>query len=357
MWLQAGSARMFSRHGRIALIPVAALDRKPTIAGGGPMRRIGNIVLYLCAAVLLMPGVAAAQASISGLVQDASGAVLPGVTVEASSPALIEKARTAVTDGAGRFSIVDLRPGTYDVTFSLTGFSTVKREGIVLSGTFDAQVNADLRVGSLQETVTVSGASPVVDVRNNITQAVLTKEEIETLPGSRTLKGRAALIAGVSIPGGNTGAVAHGSDSQDSHTMVDGFKSGQHLVGRGTGQLGVGSVTQSQEAAVEELVYSTDSQGAEYAFSGVRMNLIPKEGANQTRIEGIAYGSNQHFERNNLGDLQTGPAPLKYAPRAVLLRLQSGDRWSDQTEQAVVFRVRERHQGQQPGSGRLFQAG
>src|SRR5437867_167933 len=279
------------------------------------MRRLGILGVLVVAGVLFLPALAAAQASISGLVQDSSGAVLPGVTVEAASPVLIEKARTVVTDGAGRYSIVDLRPGTYTVTFALSGFTTVRRDGIVLQGTFDANVNADLRVGSLQETVTVSGASPVVDVKNTITQTVLTKEQIEILPGGRTLKGRSALIPGVVIPGANTGVVAHGSDSQDSHTMVDGFKSGQHLVGRGTGQLGVGSITQTQEAQIEELVYSTDSQGAEYAFSGVRMNMIPKEGGNRTTIEGIAYGSNQHFERNNLGDLQTGPSPLKYAPQ------------------------------------------
>jgi hypothetical protein len=265
--------------------------------------------------LLLLPTLARAQASISGTAQDASGGVLPGVTVEAASPVLIEKTRTAITDSAGRFSIVDLRPGTYTVTFTLTGFTAVKREGIVLQGTFDAQVNAELRVGAVQETITVSGASPVVDVKNNITQMVLTKEQIEVLPGDRTLKGRAALIPGVVIPGANTGVVAHGSDSQDSHTMMDGFKSGQHLVGRGTGQLGIGSVTQTQEATIEELVYSTDSQGAEYSFSGVRMNMIPKEGGNRTKFETIAYGSNQHFEWNNLGDLQTGPAPIKYAPQ------------------------------------------
>src|ERR1700746_712567 len=124
------------------------------------MRRLGAVIILVGAGIFLLPTLARAQASISGLVQDASGAVLPGVTVEASSPALIEKTRSVVTDGAGRYSIVDLRPGTYEVTFSLTGFSNVKREGVVLSGTFDAQVNADLRVGSLQETVTVSGASP-----------------------------------------------------------------------------------------------------------------------------------------------------------------------------------------------------
>ena len=278
------------------------------------MRRLIVRSLFVFAGVFLVPCAAAAQASISGLVQDSSGAVLPGVTVEASSPALIEKVRTAVTDGAGFYSIVDLRPGTYAVTFTLTGFSTIKREGIVLSGSFDAKVNADLRVGAVAETITVSGATPIVDIKSTQTQVVLTKEQIEVLPGARTLKERAALIPGVIIPGANTGAVAHGSDSNDSHTMIDGFKSGQHLVGRGTAQLGIGSVTQSQEATIEELVYDTGAQGAEYAFSGVRMNMIPKEGSNQTRIEGIAYGSNQHFERNNLGELQQ-TIGLRYVPQ------------------------------------------
>ena len=279
------------------------------------MRRCGSVIGFACAFALLLPASAAAQASISGTVQDTSGAVMPGVTVEVSSPALIEKVRAAATDSAGLYRITQLRPGTYTVTFTLPGFTTVRREGIVLQGTFDAQVNADLRVGALEETITVSGASPVVDTQNTLTQTVLTKEQIEALPGSRTLKGRAALVPGVVIPGGNTGAVAHGSDSQDSHTMVDGFKSGQHLVGRGTGQLGVGSVTQTQEAAIEELVYTTDSHGAEYAFSGVRMNMIPKEGGNRLLAEGIAYGSRQEFESNNLGDLQNPPYNFRYVPQ------------------------------------------
>ena len=236
------------------------------------MRRWAVTFVLVIAAALLVPSVARAQASISGLVQDASGAVMPGVTVEVSSPALIEKVRTAATDSSGLYRITQLRPGTYTVTFTLPGFTTVKREGIVLQGTFDAQVNADLRVGALEETITVSGASPVVDTQNTLTQTVLTKEQIEALPGSRTLKGRAALVPGVVIPGGNTGAVAHGSDSQDSHTMVDGFKSGQHLVGRGTGQLGVGSVTQTQEAAIEELVYDD-----RLAWCGVRVQRRPNE--------------------------------------------------------------------------------
>src|SRR5262245_46406765 len=114
----------------------------------------------------LMPVTAWAQASIAGVVRASSGAVLPGVTVEAASAVLIEKVRTAVTDGTGRYQIVDLRAGTYDVTFSLTGFSTVKREGIELTGLMTASVNADLRVGAVQETITVTGESPMVDVQS-----------------------------------------------------------------------------------------------------------------------------------------------------------------------------------------------
>jgi hypothetical protein len=279
------------------------------------MRRVGVPFGFVCAITLFFPALAFAQASISGLVQDASGAVLPGVTVEASSPALIEKTRTVVTDAAGRYSIVDLRPGTYEVAFSLPGFSTVKRDGIILTGSFDAQVNADMKVGALEETITVSGASPVVDVQNTLTQTVLTKEQIEVLPGSRTIQGRAALVPGVMVTSANTGVIAHGSASTDSHTMIDGFKAGMHLVGRGTGRLGVGSVTQTQEATIEELVYDAAGQGAEYAFSGVRMNMIPKEGSNRTKVEVIAYGSRENFESNNLGDFQQLYG-FKYAPQA-----------------------------------------
>src|ERR1044071_8024745 len=126
------------------------------------MRRLAKgvfaLVLLVCA-----PAAADAQGSIVGLVKDASGAVLPGVTIEAASPALIEKVRSVVTDGTGQYRIESLRPGTYTVTFTLPGFSTVKREGIELTGTFVATVNADLRVGSIEETLTVTGQTPIVD--------------------------------------------------------------------------------------------------------------------------------------------------------------------------------------------------
>src|SRR5258705_6613987 len=143
-----------------------------------------RIVLILVCLVLL-PASAFAQASITGVVKDTSGAVLPGVTVEAASPVLIEKIRTAVTDGRGQYRIVDLRAGTYTVTFTLTGFSTLKREDIELTGSFTATVNGDLKVGALSETITVSGETPIVDVQSARRQATIAGDVIAAIPSSR----------------------------------------------------------------------------------------------------------------------------------------------------------------------------
>src|SRR6185436_5916360 len=118
--------------------------------------------LVVALVLLLLPSVAYAQAAITGVVRDTSGAVLPGATVEATSPVLIEKVRSVVTDANGQYRIVDLRSGIYSVKVSLTGFTTVRREGIELSGSFVATVNADLRIGALEETITVTGESPIV---------------------------------------------------------------------------------------------------------------------------------------------------------------------------------------------------
>src|SRR5262249_34069156 len=136
--------------------------------------------LAVCCGV---PAAAAAQSgttgAIAGQIRDVTGAVLPGVTVEASSPVLIEKTRTVTTDEQGQYKVVDLRPGTYTVTFSLPGFSTVKRENLELNTGFTARVDAELRVGGVEETVTVSGASPVVDTQNVRTQSVLTRAVLD----------------------------------------------------------------------------------------------------------------------------------------------------------------------------------
>src|SRR5215207_5895192 len=117
-------------------------------------------VIIVAVGCLLLPSIARAQSAFTGVVKDTSGAVLPGVTVEASSPVLIEKTRSIVTDENGAYRLVDLRPGVYTVTFTLPGFSTVKRDAIELESNFTMTLNADLKVGALEETVTVSGSSP-----------------------------------------------------------------------------------------------------------------------------------------------------------------------------------------------------
>jgi Carboxypeptidase regulatory-like domain len=128
-----------------------------------------------------------ANRRIAGLVTDASGSVLPGVTVEASSPALIEKVRVVITDGTGQYRIVDLRPGVYTVTFQLPSFSTVRRDGIELSIGFTATVNAELRVGTVEETITVADTSPIVDIQNVNQIKVVTRELIDTIPNSNNV--------------------------------------------------------------------------------------------------------------------------------------------------------------------------
>src|SRR6266542_5394408 len=164
--------------------------------------------LWLALAVLLfMPAAASAQASLTGVVKDNSGAVLPGVTVEAASPALIEKVRSVVADGTGQYRIENLRPGDYVVTFSLAGFSTVKREGVQLTGTFVATVNAEMRVGSLEETITVTGETPTVDVQSTTRERVFDKEIIDSLPSSRAHQRMAALIPGVTTARQDVGGI------------------------------------------------------------------------------------------------------------------------------------------------------
>ena len=173
-------------------------------------QNVVSVSLAVLAGLLWPLSAGAQQASgIAGEVKDTSGAVLPGVTVEAASPALIEKARTVVTDGAGRYTIVDLRPGTYVVTFSLTGFRTVRREGIVLTAGFTASVNVALEVGAVQEAVTVTGASPLVDTQSVRQQNVVSTELLDALPtGSKSIANLAMMIPGYTVSadvGGSSG--------------------------------------------------------------------------------------------------------------------------------------------------------
>ena len=264
-----------------------------------------KLVLLAIALIVSVPMPAFAQATLAGLVRDTSGAVLPGVTVEASSPVLIEKVRSGVTDGTGRYTIPDLRPGTYRLSFSLTGFKTVVRDGVVLSGTSVLSVNADLEVGGLQETITVSGETPAVDLQSTTRQAVMDQEIVSAVPSSRT-----PFTVGVLIPGVRKGAFtgqdvggsvvqevasleANGGRTSDQRMMVNGVALSSGIAG-GWGGGAVPNATGTAEFAID--VSAVDAQAA---TGGVRINFIPRNGGN--RFSGTIFGSvaNESFASDN----------------------------------------------------------
>ncbi len=272
------------------------------------MRRVLVCVPALLAGfgLLFLPATATAQAdraSISGVVQDSSGAVLPGVTVEAASPVLIEQSRSVVTDGSGRYAIIDLRPGTYSVTFSLPGFKTFKREGIILEGAFNAAVNASLAVGALEETITVSGQSPVVDTQNTHTQVVINQNVLQALPVMRSIQDQANLVPGVVSRSTSAGQILsdfyinsmQARGATDQHIVYDGVRNDM-LLGAGT-QAIAGGVN---ELAQAEMVYDVSGQTAEFATAGVRMDAIPKDGGNRFAGTWRFFGSNNSLQANNL---------------------------------------------------------
>ena len=187
--------------------------------------------LILSGALLLLPATVLAQSvstgSITGVVRDTSGAVLPGVTVEAASPALIEKVRSAVSDSSGVYRITDLRPGTYSVTFTLAGFSTLRRENVELTTGFTATVNGDLAVGNLAETITVSGATPMVDTQNTSQQSVFAREVTENLPLGSGIKNYATMVPGAVYTGGASNQDVGGSKGEYSQNfMIHGGRGG-----------------------------------------------------------------------------------------------------------------------------------
>ena len=254
----------------------------------GRALRTAAALLAGFAALLLLPAAASAQA-IGGTVTDSTGGVLPGVTVEARSPALIEQVRTAITDGNGQFQIVALETGSYSVTFTLPGFSTLVREGVELTTGFTANVDAQLAVGALEETVTVTEATPIIDVQNVARNETIDREIYEALPTSRTYDAMALLIPAMNVQGGPTTTVAadtsgitgmgnnrlsiHGSRDSDASMMLDGLD--VNLVAFEGAPEGT-----PLDTAIAEYVYDYSANMAEVETGGVRLNLIPKEGSN-----------------------------------------------------------------------------
>src|SRR3954462_3778271 len=270
-----------------------------------------RLAFAVMACVVALPNLAHAQSAIAGIVRDTSGAVLPGVTVEAAGPALIEKTRAVTTDGEGRYNIVDLRPGVYSVTFSLEGFSTVKREAIELPANFTATINGDLKVGSLEETITVSGQSPVVDTSTAVQQQVLSRAVLDAVPTGRSVPSLGAMLTGarLALPdvGGTSGMqnrdlTVHGSDGRDTTYQVDGMTL--------NGIEGDGSVqSYFNEAMFEEISYQTSAISAEVSAGGVRANMIPKDGGNAFKGTMFLSGANKNLQRNNSDNRRaTGPA-------------------------------------------------
>ena len=266
--------------------------------------RLGFVVLT---SVLLLARVAQAQdAGIAGVVKDNTGGVLPGATVTAASPALIEQSRTVVADTEGRYVVTQLRPGTYTVTFTLQGFSTVVREGIQLSAGFTANVDGELRAGGIAETITVTGASPVVDVTNVRRQSVVTNEQLDALPTSTKSLGTLATLTlgmtGISDIGGSY-QVEPGQDVVSGGGRFHG-KGGSKVSydGMGMENSSGNNSYQLNSASVEEMVISTSGISADTNADGMVMNVVPKEGGNVFHTSLSGMFTNQDLETTNLTD-------------------------------------------------------
>jgi hypothetical protein len=269
-------------------------------------------ILFAIAWVMILPASAYAQASITGVVKDTSGAVLPGVTVEAASPALIEKVRSVTTDDSGQYRIVDLRPGIYSVTFTLTGFSTVKREGIELRGTFTASVNGDLTVGNLAETITVTGEAPVVDVQSTQAERALTKDVLDAIPAGRSHLTQAVLVPGLTTTQGaargnlmdvggtrnlqNTLVSIHGGRDGDTRVMIDGVRIG-NMSGAGQWHNFV-----PDQGSTQEVVIDYGAVSAEQISGGLKINHVPREGGNSFKGSFYATAVNEKWQASNITD-------------------------------------------------------
>jgi hypothetical protein len=266
----------------------------------------------------LLPRAVRAQSAIAGVVTDTTGAVLPGVTVEASSPALIEKVRTAATNADGRYSIVDLRPGVYAVRFSLSGFNTLMHDGIEVAANVSVPVNGELKVGALAETLTVAGVTPVVDVQQAAQRQVLSRETLDALPTARSYLSTGVIVPTVKVSrsdlgGINTGQGAYlssrGKTPNEDMVQIDGLDFGNSNGGSQSGY--------NNFAMVQDVTYQTSAIGADASGGGVRINMIPREGGNAFKGDFFVGGSRNSWQSDNITpELQAkglpNPDSLKY---------------------------------------------
>jgi hypothetical protein len=266
--------------------------------------------------VALMPAMVSAQ-SIAGVVRDASGAVLPGVTVEATSPALIEKVRSAVTDGSGQFRLDSLSAGTYSVTYTLPGFSTVKRDGVQVQTGVTVTLNADLRVGGLQETITVTGETPVVDVQNSTrVQTVLSDDVLAALPASRGYGNLLSVSSGIQSNGTQSGGVnpgmifftSRGGRSNEGTVQIDGMNVGSAFNGGGVAGFGYDTVN------AQEVQLTVAGGLGEADRGGPQFNIVPKSGGNAFSGTFFSNLAGSWAQSNNVDDQLRSigiPSPTK----------------------------------------------
>src|SRR5947207_1013473 len=277
------------------------------------MKRGFHLVVAVLAVCLLASTHALAQGggasttgSINGKVADSSGGVLPGVTVSATSPSSMG-VQSSVTDTGGNYRFPALPPGTYTVTFELPGFNTLKRTDIVISMGFTAAVNVELAVAALQETVTVTGNSPVIDTSSTRVQQNFKLEALQEIPNSRNLWSLLAVTPSVTMSridvGGNragtqTGYSAYGYGGQN-RVLVEGINTTEGTSGAGF-YVDYGSF--------EEVFLGTIGQGAEMPTPGVQSQMLGKSGGN--KFQGEVYID---YERNSMiGDNVTGNLPDKF---------------------------------------------
>jgi len=287
--------------------------------------------------VALLPAVAAAQSQFSGRVTDNTAGVLPGVTVEVSNPDLIGGVRTAVTDGQGQYTFIDLRPGTYTLTFVLPGFSTQVRADVLLPGDVNISIDVQMSVGAVEESITVSGESPVVDIQQAENTAVLTQEILEFIPTGRSIYNFAALVPGIKPELGfglNAQDIAGSRNTQQVYMSGRGaspLESGLYVDGLDVNTMANDGATKQYMNPMEaaETTFTTSGMGAESGTSGIRINIIPRDGGNNLSGQAFLGGTNRSmtFENfnNRMGSMGIrGPADDTEYGSGTELGLQSG---------------------------------